>query len=173
VRRQDDATLIRLPDAQGLPRLLRAGGELPATLAEADWRWLDLHSGVPLVEAATVDRFVPQMVNLELLGGVDFAKGCYPGQEIVARSQYRGTLKRRAYLFESDAVAAPGQELFAESDPAQPAGIVAGAAPGPDGRYALLAETKIALAGGALHLGSADGPRLHPSALPYTVPAET
>ena len=56
--------------------------------------------------AATVEQFVPQMLNLELVGGVNFKKGCYPGQEVVARSQYRGTLKRRTYLLGSDAAAA-------------------------------------------------------------------
>ena len=67
------------------------------------WRWLEVRSGVPRVMAATADQFVPQMLNLELLGGVNFKKGCYPGQEVVARSQYRGTLKRRTYLMDSDA----------------------------------------------------------------------
>ena len=66
------------------------------------WRWLEVQSGIVTIEAATVDRFVPQMVNFELVGGVDFQKGCYPGQEVVARSQYRGTTKRRTFLFDCD-----------------------------------------------------------------------
>jgi folate-binding protein YgfZ len=69
-----------------------------ATLSLADWRWLEVRSGIVTIEAATVDKFVPQMVNFELVGGVDFQKGCYPGQEVVARSQYRGTTKRRTFL---------------------------------------------------------------------------
>jgi folate-binding protein YgfZ len=78
--------------------------------------------------AATVEQFVPQMINFELVGGVNFKKGCYPGQEIVARSQYRGSVKRRAFVFESDALAQPGQEVFHSADTEQPAGMVINAA---------------------------------------------
>jgi folate-binding protein YgfZ len=73
----------------------------PALAAEA-WLALEAASGVPRIVAATVEQFVPQMVNLELVGGVNFQKGCYPGQEVVARSQYRGTLKRRAFAVQAD-----------------------------------------------------------------------
>lgn len=169
-----DADLIRLPEAAGVPRGLWAGANPPA-LPEVPldtWRWLEVLSGVPRIVAATVEQFVPQMVNLELVGGVNFQKGCYPGQEVVARSQYRGTLKRRAFLFDSDGAAAPGQELFAEDDPSQPAGLVAAGAPAPGGGFALLAETKIAYAQAPLHLGAPDGPRLVPRPLPYALPAE-
>ena len=83
------------------------------------WNWLEVESGIVSVEAATVDRFVPQMVNFELVGGVDFQKGCYPGQEVVARSQYRGTTKRRTLLFDCDVVpVAPG--TFRVTNPASP-----------------------------------------------------
>jgi len=174
-RAEGDATLLRLPDAAGLPRALLAsaapsidGPGLPL----AHWRWLEVRSGIASIEAATVDRFVPQMLNYELLGGVDFQKGCYPGQEIVARSQYRGTLKRRALLFDVDAAAEAGQEIFHSADPGQPAGLVANAAPQPGAAQAssLLAEVKLnALEGGTLHLGTADGPRLQRRELPYTV----
>lgn len=170
------ATLIRLPEVDGTPRALAAGpldtSALPV-LDEAAWRWLEVLSGVPLIEPATVDQFVPQMVNLELLGGVDFRKGCYPGQEVVARSQYRGTLKRRAFLFDVDADAQAGQELFHSADPGQPAGLVANAAPRPDGGSSVLAEVKLAaLDGGNLHLGAPDGPMLRRRALPYAVPLD-
>jgi tRNA-modifying protein YgfZ len=172
------ADLVRLPDAAGVARCLWAGAEpptLPALSADA-WRWLEVQSGVPRIVAASVEQFVPQMVNLELVGGVNFQKGCYPGQEVVARSQYRGTLKRRAFLFDSDAAAAPGQEIFAANDPGQPAGQVALAAPTPDGsgRWAVLAETKIAAVdeGAALHLASPDGPSLARRPLPYALPVE-
>ena len=146
----------------------------PATLALADWQWLEVCSGVPLIEAATVDAFVPQMLNLELLGGVDFQKGCYPGQEIVARSQYRGTIKRRTFLFEVDAPAAAGQEVFHTGDPGQPAGQVVNAAPRPGGSGSgALVEIKLAALGeGTLHLGSPDGPVLHQRPLPYALPLE-
>ncbi len=170
------ADVIRLPDAAGSARLLWAGAvppALPALDAES-WRWLEVRSGVPRIVAATVEQFVPQMVNLEAVGGVNFQKGCYPGQEVVARSQYRGTIKRRAFLFDSDAAAHAGQELFASTDAEQPAGMVTGAAAAPDGsgRFTLLAETRIAALDAELHLGSADGPQLTPVALPYALPTE-
>ena len=125
-RDADGATVIRLPDAAGRyrTRLARAAGRrsVAATaLSLPDWQWLEVQSGVPLIEAATVDAFVPQMLNLELLGGVDFRKGCYPGQEIVARSQYRGTIKRRMFLFDVGGTALAGQEVFHSGDPGQPA----------------------------------------------------
>lgn len=169
-------TLVRLPDVQGVKRALLAGSApqgRPA-LSLDRWRWLEVSSGVPTVEAATVDQFVPQMVNFELIGGVDFRKGCYPGQEVVARSQYRGTIKRRMFLFDVAAAAQAGQELFHSADPGQPAGMVVNAAPSSDGGSRVLAEVKLAaLEGGTLHLAAADGPRLERRELPYAVPLES
>ena len=144
---------------------------LPA-LSHDDWRWLEVQSGVPRIEAATVDRFVPQMVNLEVIGGVDFRKGCYPGQEIVARSQYRGTLKRRMALFDCEAPPHAGQDVFHSDDPQQPAGMVVNAATSPMGGSSALVEIKLAaMEGGSVRLGTADGPVLVARALPYAVPA--
>jgi folate-binding protein YgfZ len=175
-----EGTLIRLPDACGQARALQVlaveGHDAPASSPQAIdwWNWLEVRSAVPRVVAATVERFVPQMVNLEVVGGVHFQKGCYPGQEVVARSQYRGTLKRRAFLFEVAAPADPGQDIFAASDPGQPAGtvVLAAAVPGEPARTQLLAEMKIAEAAGALHLGAANGPALRALDLPYPLPAE-
>ena len=169
---------IRLPDAAGQPRFLlvqavaAAAPALPPLTPEA-WRWLEVHSAVARIVAATAEQFVPQMVNLELVGGVNFQKGCYPGQEIVARSQYRGTLKRRAMLFDTTADAVPGQEVFHSADPGQPAGLVVLAARRPGGDSSALVEIKLAaLEAGSLHLGAADGPLLARRALPYTIPAD-
>jgi len=178
LQRQGDTCVIELPAAGGVGLSLRAQpataapSELPALPIE-DWHWLSLQSGLPWVQAATSEQFVPQMLNLELLGGVNFQKGCYPGQEVVARSQYRGTLKRRTYLYELqvalDAKAMPGQEIFHSEDPGQPAGLVANAATRA-GQSLILAETKIAaLASGSLHLGAPDGPLLQPRELPYAL----
>jgi hypothetical protein len=107
-------------------------------------------------------------VNLELVGGVNFKKGCYPGQEVVARSQYRGTLKRRAYVLTGDTALQPGQEVFIATEPEQPAGMVALAGQ-LAGQHVALVEMKIAAveSGAALHAGSATGPLLTPGALPY------
>jgi tRNA-modifying protein YgfZ len=172
-------TCVTLPPALagGLPvaRALQFGATAPAAppLDAELWQGLEAASGVPRIVAATVEQFVPQMVNLELVGGVNFQKGCYPGQEIVARSQYRGTLKRRGVLVQGPVPMTPGQEVLHSADPGQPAGMVAlaGVVPGM-GAVALIELKLSALEGGTLHLGSADGPLLTPAALPYALPAD-
>ncbi|HQQ70995.1 MAG TPA: folate-binding protein [Alicycliphilus sp.] len=172
-----DARLIRLPAARvgahHVPMALQVGGEPSgASLPAEGWRWLEVHTGVARITAATVEQFVPQMVNLELVGGVNFRKGCYPGQEVVARSQYRGTLKRRGQLFYAASPMHAGQEIFHDADPGQPAGMVVLGGAWRE-HHAGLVELKIAaLAGGALHLGQAEGPLLTPAALPYEIPAD-
>ncbi|MEY4562545.1 MAG: hypothetical protein RLZZ618_1822 [Pseudomonadota bacterium] len=172
------AQVTRLPNADGQPRFLWAAEaasgatapDLPA-LSLDRWRLADVQSALPAIEAATVDQFVPQMLNFELLGGVDFKKGCYPGQEVVARSQYRGTTKRRSFIFETPGSARSGEEIFHSEDPGQPAGMVVNAAPlsGQPGS-GVLAEVKLAaLLSGSLHLGSATGPLLAPRPMPYEI----
>ncbi|WP_374676419.1 folate-binding protein YgfZ [Ideonella sp.] len=178
----EGAQHIQLPPAAGLARALRCApaGSLPPDAPELSldaWRGLEAASGVARIVASTADQFVPQMVNLELVGGVNFKKGCYPGQEVVARSQYRGTLKRRAVLLAlpaAEPALQPGQEVFHDADLGQPAGMVALAGRAPDGGQLALAEVKIALAGqpGAFRLGAADGPPLALHALPYPLPAD-
>jgi folate-binding protein YgfZ len=162
-----------LIDGRTVARALQTG-TAPAlpTIDAAGWAWLEVASGVPRIVAATAEQFVPQMVNFELVRGVNFQKGCYPGQEVVARSQYRGTVKRRAFVFASPVAAAPGQELFHSGEPAQPAGLVANAATW-QGGHLVLAEVKLAaLDHGSLHLGAADGPLLARGAMPYEVPLD-
>lgn len=176
-------TAIRLPDAATeaarVPRWLLAAPaaadaalpDLPA-LDDDAWRWLEARSATARITAATVEQFVPQMVNFEVVGGVNFQKGCYPGQEVVARSQYRGTLKRRGAVLTGEVPLQPGQEVFHSGDPGQPAGMVvlAGRA---GSEHAALVEVKLAaLESGELHLGSADGPRLRTAPLPYAIPTE-
>jgi folate-binding protein YgfZ len=173
----DGGSLIRLPDAAGVPRALLASASPPPAgpaLSLDAWGWLEVQSGIAVIEAATAEHFVPQMLNFELVGYVNFQKGCYPGQEIVARSQYRGTVKRRTFLFDVDAAARPGQEVFHSGDPGQPAGQIANAAPRPDGRgSSALVEIKLAaLDGGDIRLGSADGPLLAQRELPYPVQSD-
>jgi tRNA-modifying protein YgfZ len=173
-----DAHLVRLPDSallgQPVPRWLWASAgaavpELP-TLDASTWLGLEAASGVARIVAATAEQFVPQMVNLEQVGGVHFQKGCYPGQEVVARSQFRGTLKRRAQFVSAPAALQPGQEVFSSADPGQPAGMVVNAGSLPGTGHVALVELKLAaLEGGTLHAGMADGPLLTPAALPYVV----
>lgn len=174
--------LLRLADALGAPRYQwitspeHASAALPVLTAALAlggndaWRLSEIHAGVPQISAATQEQFVPQMVNLELLGGVNFKKGCYPGQEIVARSQYLGKLKRRTALASVAAPAAAGREVFALSDPAQPCGMVVNAAPNGSGGSDLLVELKLtALELADVHLGAADGPALRLLPMPYAL----
>jgi len=136
---------------------------------DESWALEEIRDGRPMVVLATQDQFVPQMVNLERLGGVDFKKGCYPGQEIVARTQYRGVLKRRMVRARVGAQAAAGNDLHAADLPGQACGTVVNAAHVPGGGSELLAVVQIASleSGGVLRLGSADGPPLEILPLPY------
>ncbi|MFK4705241.1 folate-binding protein YgfZ [Roseateles asaccharophilus] len=172
--RDGDAVQIALPGSGRALRVQPVGAPAPAGVAITadDWAWAEAEAGTAWVRGATVEAFVPQMINFEVLGGVNFKKGCYPGQEIVARSQYRGTLKRRLQVFEADGAATVGQEIFHSADPEQPAGVVAGAG-SRGGRSVIAAEIKLAaLEAGSLHLGSAAGAALQPRALPYEIPPQ-
>ena len=93
----------------GERRYLQLGSKEQPNAAEEDWILREIRAGRPFISSATQDKFVPQMVNLEKLGGVDFQKGCYPGQEIVARAQYRGQVKRR--MVQMQGAARPGEEF--------------------------------------------------------------
>jgi folate-binding protein YgfZ len=135
------------------------------------WDWLRLNAGVPMIVAATQELFVPQMVNLEVIGGVSFQKGCYPGQEIVARSQYLGKLKRRMFLAHVDAEAAPGDSLYSADMEGQATGTVVNAAPAPNGGFDVLAVAQVESANThTLHLKAADGAALSLKPLPYAMP---
>ena len=176
--------LIRVPDALGRLRYLWVGpkAEVEARLPLLDgkltrasaavWDWLDIRAGEPRITQPVVEQFVPQMVNFDVLGGVNFKKGCYPGQEVVARSQYRGTIKRRAMLAHTQAAMA-GDEVFDSADPGQPCGMVVNAAPAPTGGFDCLVEIKLAaLESASVHVGSASGPALSFMPLPYALPVE-
>jgi folate-binding protein YgfZ len=135
-----DASLIALHPAAGQPRALcvaPVGTPLPEgpALSEADWLWSEVASGIATLSAPVVDAFVPQMLNYESVEGVNFKKGCYPGQEVVARSQFRGTLKRRAYIAHAQQPLAAGMEVFTPQDLEQATGTVVQAAPAPDGGW--------------------------------------
>lgn len=178
---QDGAEVIRLPDAAGQARLLWIGPAAAAVdllqglppLPPEHWQWLEVMSGVARVNAATSGQFVPQMLNFELVGGVDFKKGCYPGQEIVARSQYLGKLKRRGFLLHGEVPLQSGQEVYWSGDEAQPAGMVALAGAHPAAGFDAIVELKSAVLGsGSLHLGAPRGPLLQPLPLPYALPSE-
>jgi folate-binding protein YgfZ len=137
------------------------------------WQWLTIRAGVPVVTAATQDAFVPQTANWDVLGGIDFKKGCYTGQEIIARTQHLGRLKERTFLFHVEApVVAPGDRIYSAVFGEQACGTVVNAAPAPGGGCDLLAVLQIAAAErGDARLGAPDGPVLAALPLPYALPA--
>ncbi|WP_420475013.1 YgfZ/GcvT domain-containing protein [Noviherbaspirillum sp. ST9] len=181
----ENGSLVRLPDAFGQPRFqwnapsavaAAVWPELIKTLspaATALWRLTEIHAGLPLVVQATQEQFVPQMINFELIGGVNFKKGCYPGQEIVARSQYLGKLKRRMLLASVDAEGVTsGTEVYWSGDPEQPCGMIVNAERNLDGGIDCLVETKMsAIEEGTIRLGSVSGAVLRFVQLPYPLPA--
>lgn len=184
VVRSDDYTIAMIPGIQpryevmgplsAMQKLWDGLNVRGAPIGTAAWQLLDILAGLPIITPETADAFVPQMVNLQLVGGVSFKKGCYTGQEVVARMQYLGKLKRQMYLarVRSDAAPLPGSDLFSAADQEQSAGKVVAAQPHPDGRYMLLAVIQIATqAAGAIHLNGPDGPLLEFAELPYELAA--
>lgn len=181
VIQRDGLCAVRLPGK--CPRFLLAGRSdtvrgwwehashraRPANAAS--WRLLDIRAGIPTVYDQTVEAFVPQMLNMQLVNGVSFTKGCYTGQEVVARMQYLGKLKRRMYLVRTDTEACPepGTVLFSPaSESAQGTGRVVASAPSPVGGCEALVVVEIDIAGSAdLRLGDANGPALTFLDLPY------
>ncbi len=164
-----DAVVVRVAPQRFLLMLTPALRE--RALSDGDdeaWALEEIRAGRPLVVQATQDLFVPQMVNLDRLGAVDFKKGCYPGQEIVARTQYRGVLKRRMVRARVAAPAAPGNDLYAADLPGPASGTVVNAAAAPEGGTELLAVVQISSleSASAIRLGAADGPQLELLALP-------
>jgi len=151
--------------------LLPAEEALPSdepTLDKSAWDLAEVQAGVAFLHGELLDTFVPQMLNYESIGGVNFKKGCYPGQEVVARSQFRGTLKRRCALLHSPLPLAQGDLVFSSEDPEQACGTVVLAAPRPEGGGydALISGTLESLPNG-WHLGHSQGAPLSELPLPY------
>lgn len=181
----DSQNLIHLYPADGVPRALLVGpadAPLPPALATAPvlspelWAWGEVRAGIATLSPPVAEAFVPQMLNYESVGGVNFKKGCYPGQEVVARSQFRGTLKRRAFVAHvarADVAPEAGQEVFHSSDAEQPAGTVAQAAPAPGGGWDVIASLQLsATSGGTLTLQGPSGPAMTLAPLPYPLLAD-
>lgn len=152
--------------------LAPAGQALPAgaEVSHGVWQWAEVMSGVTLVSQAVFEAFVPQMLNYESVGGVNFKKGCYPGQEVVARSQFRGTLKRRMARVHSPVALSAGQDVFTPADPDQPCATVVLCAPRPQGPGfdALVSGTLESMQSG-WRVARADGAALEPGPLPYAL----
>jgi folate-binding protein YgfZ len=179
---QDGAHTVALyPAVLGESQMPRAlwiapvGQALPAgaDVSTDVWVWAEVMSGVTLVSQAVFEAFVPQMLNYESVGGVNFKKGCYPGQEVVARSQFRGTLKRRTALVHSPVALAAGQDIFTPADPEQACATVVLCAARPDGQGfdALVSGTTESLQTG-WRVGSSEGDALALLPLPYPLLAD-
>jgi len=138
----------------------------------AAWQWLEIAAGQPRVVVATQEAFVPQMLNMELpaVAGVSFSKGCYPGQEIVARTQYLGKVKRRTFRARIAALAAPGTHVFAPETGEQHCGAVVSIAPSPSGEFeCLVCVQSNAVEAGEVRVGSLAGESLEFLSLPYEI----
>jgi len=140
-------------------------------VGSACWNWLEIRAGIPAVTMPTQEQFVAQMINLDVIDAVNFKKGCYPGQEIVARMQYLGKLKRRMYLVHGESADVPqaGVELFSADLPGQATGMMVNASPSPEGGFDGLAVVQISSRETThVHLGSSDGAILEFRPLPYS-----
>jgi folate-binding protein YgfZ len=161
-----------LDQAQAVRSALEA---LASERPESAWSLLEVRAGVPTVTRETQDEFVPQMLNLDLIGGVSYTKGCYPGQEIVARTRYLGRLKQRTYRIHLpvDIPPEPGDKLYSTAfGPDQASGALLCAAPAPDGGYEGLAVVQTSAAQpGELKWKSLDGPVVELKSLPSSVAA--
>lgn len=136
------------------------------------WAWLDIVAGIPTIHPQTFEAFLPQMANLDLLQGVSFNKGCYTGQEIIARVHYLGKLKQRMYRahVQGTRAPAPGEPLYAADTHDQPVGTVVDAQLSPTGGYDLLAVIQLAcVEAGPACLAGATGPALTIEPLPYAL----
>ena len=174
----DGVNLVSLYPADGVQRALwiaPTGTTAPAgePLSSSLWAWGEVRSGIAMISGPVVEAFVPQMLNYESVGGVNFKKGCYPGQEVVARSQFRGTLKRRAYLAHCAQAMQAGDELFSEDTPDQACGTVVQAATAPEGGFDAIVSMQIsAFEANQVHLHSASGPKLDLAMPPYSLLAD-
>lgn len=176
-----EITLIRLPSEStrillvssadsAIPVWDRLSARLPIATSGL-WDLHDIHSGIPKVTADTSETFIPQMVNLELIDGVNFSKGCYPGQEVVARTHYLGKPNRRMYrVHVADADAPePGTNIFSPEDETQPVGKIVTAQKISNGTSALAVLRTEKKDDENLHLGSVTGPKISVQSLPYSL----
>ncbi|MFH1044963.1 MAG: folate-binding protein [Pseudomonadota bacterium] len=174
-----NGTLIALPgerfqliaELESAKRLWHKLAQVLTPVGTPCWEWLEIRNGLPLLTPATREQFVPQMANMELIGAVNFQKGCYPGQEIIAHTQHLGQLKRRMVLAHvaGEVMPQPGDELFSSAPDGQASGMVVNAQAAPDGGYDLLGVIQQAADNtqAAVHFNSANGPTLSIQPLPY------
>lgn len=167
---------VNLHPADGVARQLLvapadAGEPTGPEISNDLWKWSEVRSGVATLSAPVLEVFVPQMLNYESVGGVSFKKGCYPGQEVVARSQFRGTLKRRAFVAHADAAMVAGADVYASGDETQPVGTVVQAAVHPQSGFDAIVSLQLSALNDqqTLHLSSPQGTPVQLLPLPYTL----
>ncbi len=170
----DESMHIALPAVDGQQRALVVAPPSSASAENDDetgWRAMMIAAGEVWLTPATQDQFVPQMVNFDAIGGISFKKGCYPGQEVVARAHYRGAVKRRMYRARVNGAASAGQPLFSTGAEAEECGMIANATVLADGSSTVLAVLPIqSRLDASIHLGAGDGPTLAFLNLPYAMP---
>lgn len=178
-RLSEGVSICPLAPADGAPRVLRiaptdAPGPTAPALDPVLWHWADARSGVAMITKPVAEAFVPQMLNYESVDGVSFKKGCYPGQEVVARSQFRGAIKRRAFVAQVSGAAQAGQEVFYSADPDQPCGTIALAAPSPGGGTTVIVSLQMSVVErlDQLAVGTPNGPALTAWQIPYPLLAD-
>jgi len=165
---ETDRFVAIVPATAAAPLLERLAGGA-ARGGVDDWERASIRAGIATIVAATQEAFVPQMANFDLVGGVSFTKGCYPGQEIVARTQYRGAVKRRMALAHIDGTErpAPGESVFSAAFGEQAAGTIVNAAPAAEGGFDSLVVAQVeSLDRDDLRWKSPQGPALHIRAKP-------
>lgn len=137
-----------------------------------DWTLLDIQAGIPAITAATEEAFVPQMVNLDLIGAVNFKKGCYPGQEVVARVHYLGKIKQRMFIVKSDGktIALPDDKVYINGQEDKTAGtVVQSAILGSHQLLQVVLQTAAVINKADIRLGSIDGDKLIVDSQPYSI----
>ena len=163
------ATVLKLSGTRHL--IIAPATAHAATDEAAPWARLDIEAGIPMITLATQEQFVPQSVNLDRIGAVNFNKGCYPGQEIVARTHYLGKVKQRMVraFIASDNTIAPGDKLYAPEFGDQASGMIVNAVPAGGGAEVLAVVHTASLANGDIRCQTKDGPKLTVGALPYAM----
>ena len=146
-----------------------------AAADRAYWTLLDIQAGIPAILSETQEAYVPQMVNLDLIGAVNFKKGCYPGQEIVARVHYLGKIKQRMYVLtaESDNMAQAADKIYIAGQPDKAAGTVVQSAALEAGQLIqAVLQTKSVDENADFRLGAEDGEQMTLAAQPYSVASD-
>ena len=138
-----DARFEIFTDAINAPLIWEALKNNCKVVEKPHWDWLEIQAGIPDITLKTQEQFVPQMLNLDVLGAINFKKGCYTGQEIVARTHYLGSVKRRTYLasIQSASAAQAGDKVLDATQ--NEVGQIVRVAPNLQGNFDALIEIRI------------------------------